>query len=239
MRAEVIQGEATTEMRRLIERGVRGQLVFLDVPYGLGVEAWDVIFDSDLVKRAAGLSFDLLHGGGSVYASCTQHILRQMMDILPYRRIVTWCKPNLPLRKGLKDWEWSTEFILAAPLGADFYFDKPEGEDARDYWRIPVENGFLNTDNFYHPCRKPVALMRRIIRATTKKGDTVIDPFAGSFSTAVACVIEGRNFIGVEQDESYCALGEARIKRAQGIPCDIPRPVRSEKVLPLFAEAVA
>jgi hypothetical protein len=65
-----------------------------------------------------------------------------------------------------------------------------------------------------HPTVKPVALMRWLVRLVTPPGGTVLDPFAGSGSTGVACVHEGMDFIGCEQDESYLNIARSRINHA-------------------------
>lgn len=62
-----------------------------------------------------------------------------------------------------------------------------------------------------HPCPVPVELMERIIKMTTKEGDTVLDPFMGGGTTAIACLNTGRNYIGFEIDSDYCKLAEERI----------------------------
>lgn len=67
-----------------------------------------------------------------------------------------------------------------------------------------------------HPCPVPVALMERIILMTTKDGDTVMDPFMGSGTTGVACKKLGRNFIGIELDETYFKIAEKRIEESLG-----------------------
>jgi len=63
-----------------------------------------------------------------------------------------------------------------------------------------------------HPTVKPVHLMAWLVRLVSKKGDIVLDPFAGSFTTGVACEMLNRNFIGIEQNEEYCQIGRARIE---------------------------
>jgi site-specific DNA-methyltransferase (adenine-specific) len=77
--------------------------------------------------------------------------------------------------------------------------------------------------NEFHPTQKPVGLLRWCLRRYTKEGDTILDPFAGSFSTGVACMLEKRNFVGIELSEEYCKIGEARMRRALLEPVDIPR----------------
>jgi site-specific DNA-methyltransferase (adenine-specific) len=66
-----------------------------------------------------------------------------------------------------------------------------------------------------HPTVKPVDLMRYLIRLVTPKGGTVLDPFMGSGTTAVAAIQEGANWIGCEREPEYVAIIEARIAAAQ------------------------
>jgi DNA modification methylase len=183
-------------------------LIFFDPPYGVNIAEWDRVFDAE---KAAALCLAKLKPGASLYATCSLHILPEMMRLLPYRRIITWCKPNLPLRKNLNEWEWSTEYILWITRGEPKTFHKPQGEDARDYWRIPLENGFLRNDDFNHPARKPEALLRRILLTSTDSGDTVIDPMFGSCTTGAACASTGRICYAIERNAGYFSDGCRRI----------------------------
>lgn len=63
-----------------------------------------------------------------------------------------------------------------------------------------------------HPCPVPVKLMERIILLTTNEGDTVLDPFMGSGTTAIACINTNRNYIGFEIDEKYYNIALERIR---------------------------
>jgi DNA modification methylase len=66
-----------------------------------------------------------------------------------------------------------------------------------------------------HPTVKPLALMRWLCRLTkTPTGGTVLDPFGGSGTTGVSAVLEGREFILIEQDPGYCDIARARIAEA-------------------------
>lgn len=62
----------------------------------------------------------------------------------------------------------------------------------------------------------PVDLPTFFIKAFSNKGDTVLDCFLGSGTTAVACVNTGRNFIGIELDDKYCDIANKRIQLALG-----------------------
>jgi len=68
----------------------------------------------------------------------------------------------------------------------------------------------INSQNLVHPNEKPVPLMRQLIEITTKPGDVILDPFAGSGSTLVAAVQTGRKYIGIEIDADYHALAQKR-----------------------------
>ena len=66
----------------------------------------------------------------------------------------------------------------------------------------------------FHPTVKPTDLMRYLCRLVTPPNGVVLDPFTGSGSTGKAAVLEGFNFIGVEQSEEYIKIAQARIESA-------------------------
>ena len=64
----------------------------------------------------------------------------------------------------------------------------------------------------HHPTIKPIELMRYLVRLTkTPTGGVVLDPFMGSGTTGCACVLEGREFIGIEREQEYIEIAEKRI----------------------------
>ena len=75
------------------------------------------------------------------------------------------------------------------------------------------QQGFItdSKDERYHPTQKPSELVALLIERYSKPGDTILDPFMGSGTTAVACIKTGRNFIGFELDEKYHAIAQQRI----------------------------
>jgi len=71
-------------------------------------------------------------------------------------------------------------------------------------------------DIFYdHPSQKPIMLMRKLIIENTNEGDTIFDPFTGSGTTALACYLEGRSFIGTELNKKYFDMAQERLRIAQ------------------------
>jgi len=63
-----------------------------------------------------------------------------------------------------------------------------------------------------HPTVKPIKLMEYLIKLVSPEGATILDPFMGSGTTAVACVKLNRKFIGIEKEEEYVKIAQARIK---------------------------
>lgn len=63
-----------------------------------------------------------------------------------------------------------------------------------------------------HPTVKPIGLMRWIVRLIVPPGSVVLDPFAGSGSTGIAAVLEGRQFVGIEREAEYVEIARARLR---------------------------
>ena len=88
-----------------------------------------------------------------------------------------------------------------------------KGAKLYDWWEInQVKN--VSKEKTKHPCQMPVEVMRRIIQILPDDA-TIIDPFMGSGTTGVACKELGRKFVGIELDERYFEIAEARIKYAE------------------------
>jgi len=67
----------------------------------------------------------------------------------------------------------------------------------------------------HHPTQKPLKLLRALVELTTRPGHVVLDPFAGSGSTAVAAQEAGRRYLAIERDPAYCAVIRGRLQAAR------------------------
>lgn len=122
--------------------------------------------------------------------------------------ILCWHKTNaLPTysNKYLSD----TEYLL--------YFRKGKGkcfpqsyEDAKTYYIAPINH--KDKKEWDHPTIKPLDITEKIIRNSSREGQTVLDPFMGSGTTGVACKNLNRKFIGIELDETYFKTAQRRLK---------------------------
>lgn len=91
-----------------------------------------------------------------------------------------------------------------------------------DVWEFPAESAH----RVGHPAPFPVELPRRLIELYTFRGDVVLDPFAGSGSTAVAALRAGRRFVAYEVDPDYAARAAARLEQERARLEGRPAPVR-------------
>jgi DNA modification methylase len=88
----------------------------------------------------------------------------------------------------------------------------------RSDWYIPVCTGKerIRIDGKKaHPTQKPEALLYRVILASTKPGDVVLDPFFGTGTTGAVAKKLGRRWIGIEKDERYVQIARQRIEQVQ------------------------
>lgn len=87
----------------------------------------------------------------------------------------------------------------------------PLGKNPGDVWEIPNVKA-KHPEKMDHPCQYPVALAQRLVRSLSRPGETVLDPFLGSGTTAVAALLENRNFIGVDVKAGYVQLTNDRLR---------------------------
>jgi len=72
-----------------------------------------------------------------------------------------------------------------------------------------------------HPTQKPLVLVERLVRAFSFRGENVIDPFAGSGTTLVACAKTSRNCLGIEINEKYAEIIRRRVKSSAQLSLEV------------------
>ena len=78
-----------------------------------------------------------------------------------------------------------------------------------------IQGDMKNKDERFHPTQKPTQIICQLLNYYTQENDLILDPFMGSFTTAVACHKLKRRFIGAELDEEYYRLGSERLRAEQ------------------------
>jgi modification methylase len=155
---------------------------------------------------------------------------------------VVWRKTNpMPNFKGRR-FQNAHETLIWAGRDADaksytFNYDalKAFNEDTqmRSDWLIPICSGaerLKDADGAkLHPTQKPEGLLHRVLIASSKPGDVVLDPFFGSGTTGAVAKKLGRRFIGVERDPGYAEAARARIAAAAPIDAQALELMRGKK----------
>jgi adenine-specific DNA-methyltransferase len=86
----------------------------------------------------------------------------------------------------------------------------PLGKNPSDVWEIPnVKSNHVEKTN--HPCQFPVGLVERLVLSLTNEGDSVLDPYLGVGSSAVAAMKNGRHAYGCDLVPEYVEIAEQRI----------------------------
>lgn len=181
-------------------------------------------FNLEWLKRCQ----TLLKKNGTLWVSGTHHVIHsigfamQQLDMKILNEI-TWQKPNPPPNLSCRYFTHSTETILWAAknekskhhFNYDLMRSENDGKQMKSVWTIKPP---AKAEKVYgkHPTQKPLGLLDRIIRASTNKGDLVLDPFCGSATTGVGCMKTGRNFVGIESDINYINIAKLRIERENG-----------------------
>jgi len=106
----------------------------------------------------------------------------------------------------------------------------------RSDWLFPICTGaerLTDSDGEkVHPTQKPEALLHRVLSATTKPGDVVLDPFFGTGTTGAVAKKLGRHFIGIEREDSYIAAAIKRIAAVRPYSAEAIAPVQTKRSAP-------
>ena len=200
--------------------------------------AWDksLGFQSEIDFHEAWIRecLRVLKPNGSIAISGTYHSIYKcgyLLQKLDCRIIndITWFKPNGAPALAGRNFTASHETILWASKGKkakhtfnyaiskswDVSNDKiyKFGKQMRSVWSIP-STPKREKSHGIHPTQKPFEVLRRLIAMCSSEGHVVLDPFCGSGTTGVACVILKRNFIGIDLDKSYLEIATKRMKNA-------------------------
>ena len=149
-----------------------------------------------------------------------------MLNELDFRILncITWAKTNPPPNLSCRFFTHSTEFILWARKSKKIphYFNYElmkeinGGTQMRDLWSLPAIAKWEKTCG-KHPTQKPLPLLARIILASTKENDWILDPFAGSSTTGIAASILNRCFLGIDRKSDFLDLSKARRQEIENI----------------------
>lgn len=166
----------------------------------------------------------LLKKNGTIWVSGTHHVIHSVghaMQQLGLKILndITWEKPNPPPNLSCRYFTHSTETIIWASKNEKsrhlFHYQlmrqKNGGKQMKTVWNIKPPT--KSEKKFgKHPTQKPIALLKRIMEASTNERDLIFDPFAGSSTTGVAAVLCQRKFVGCELEDEFICLSNKRLE---------------------------
>ncbi|MCZ0931956.1 MAG: site-specific DNA-methyltransferase [Oligoflexia bacterium] len=191
----------------------------------------DFAFHSSWIKACRRV----LKPTGTIWISGTYHSIYQCgfaLQMAGYRILndIAWFKPNASPNIGCRCFSASHETLIWAckeqkakytfnyedmkfgSWGKDF-IKKPE-KQMRSVWAIkttPLSEKTVGK----HPTQKPLELLNRILQASTKEGDVVLDPFTGSSSAEISAYSLSRSFIGIDNNRQFLNLSIKRFKEVK------------------------
>jgi len=197
----------------------------------------DFNFHSNWIKACRRV----LKPEGTIWISGTYHSIYQCghaLQLAGYKILndISWFKPNAAPNLSGRYFTASHETLIWArkeekakhtfnylhmknsSWPEDFF--KKEKMQMRSAWHIPenedvwVEGTPKLQEKIFgkHPTQKPLAVLDRIIQASTNKGDIILDPFTGSSTTGISAIKNGRKFIGIDMEKNYLDLSIKRFK---------------------------
>lgn len=178
------------------------------------------VFNSLFLKEARRV----LKPQGTLWVFGSLHNIYEvgyLMKKFDYRILnnITWQKLNPPPNLSCRMFTHSTETIIWARkyqkvphfFNYNLMRNHNQGKQMKDVWSTPVIQQYERKFG-KHPTQKPLSIIKRMIEASTTERMTILDPFVGSGTTAVACQSLNRYCIGIDSSSEYLAIAKRRLE---------------------------
>ena len=170
--------------------------------------------------------YRILKDNGTIWISGTLHNIYSIGMALEEERFkiinnITWQKTNPPPNLACKTFTHSTETILWARkdlknIKYTFNYilmkEINNNKQMKDVWTTSLTKPSEKKCG-KHPTQKPLEILDRIILASTKEKDLILDPFCGSSTTGISAVRLNRRYIGIDNEKGYIELSIRRYKK--------------------------
>ena len=208
-----------------------------DDQIGTSDESYDLYHER--MQRVWQECYDALADDGTMWVVVDTVMDRGDLQLLPYhiaeraeecgfvlQDMVTWYKPTAIAGMSERNVVNKKEYVVYLSKSKEHTFRDERGENGSEdpavesghrlgnLWRHPVKRGSAG-QNVLHKAPYPISLINRIVEVSTDVGDTVLDPFFGSGTTAYSALDLGRNCIGFELNEEFREVIEERLAPIQ------------------------
>ena len=172
--------------------------------------------------------YRVLKDNGTIWISGTLHNIYSIGMALEEEGFkiinnITWQKTNPPPNIACKAFTHSTETILWAKkdlkkskytFNYNLMKELNDNKQMKDVWTTSLTKPSEKKQG-KHPTQKPLEILNRIILASTKENDLILDPFCGSSTTGIAAVKLNRRYIGIDNEKEYIELSKRRYKEIE------------------------
>lgn len=180
---------------------------------------WDRVTSLDNInefnRRWLSACRNVLKNDGTIWVSGTYHNIFSVATCLvelgfKVLNIIVWQKSDAKPTLSRNYFNFTTEYLVWARksekvthyFNCDLMQQLNGGARMGDVWRIPFVASWEMKQG-KHPTQKPLRLLYRIILSSTREGEIILDPFAGSCTTGIAANLLGRKFIGIDQSKEF------------------------------------
>ena len=235
---KLYHGDCLEVMDKLIEQGVKVDMILTDPPYGTTDCKWDSVIPFDEMWKRLN---KLIKSNGAIVLFGSEPFSSQLRcsNLKQFKYDWVWNKkkpgnimlakyqpmkitetisvfsknkhnyyPIMEPREKVK----KTKCYSVGDTMGDKVVDTSQKVYNEKYPKNLLEFSNANQKGKVHPTQKPVALLEYLIKTYTNEGEVVLDFTMGSGSTGVACVNTNRKFIGIELDENYFNIAKERIE---------------------------
>lgn len=181
-------------------------------------------------RQWLALAREKMKDNATIWISGTMHNIFSVGQILTelgfkILNVITWQKTNPPPNFSKRFFTHSTEQIIWArkceKVPHCYNYDvmrKINGESQmKDVWTLPAIQRWEKSCG-KHPTQKPLAVLTRIILASTKPTAWILDPFAGGSTTGIAANLLNRRFLGIDLEEEFLRLSKSRKREIEAAP---------------------
>ena len=248
-KVKLLYGDCLELMKDIPDKSV--DMILTDPPYlhvkgGMKSKRFNVgrvwSSDSRMVKEMSDFDkkeiFKFLDVSLRVLKKANVYIFCSKLQLIHYFEYISEYNANVPKSKALKYdlliWDKLDNRMMSSKFHAsDIEYIVRIYEQGVSLNKVWNEDGKKSDSDHYmklqsfkkpigeHTTQKPVELIKRLIRISSRENDLVLDPFMGSGTTGVACINTNRNFIGIELDDEYFEIAKRRISEAQNTPKQI------------------
>ncbi|MCE7743867.1 MAG: hypothetical protein GPJ52_01905 [Candidatus Heimdallarchaeota archaeon] len=222
---KIIHGDFFDKIKKIKDDSI--DLLFVDPPYNILPEDWDT-FESKKAFRAfceswLNLVIPKVKDTGRIYICSSQehkYLFYSFMQSNPtlflkfhFGQEIIWHykNNNKPSNRKLYRYAYEPIFYLYGKKAEELNFP-PEsyGETQNNVWTINIPQN-NHSEGKFHKAQKPLELLRRIVLTGSREEDLILDPFAGSGTTGVACEELGRKYILIEKEKEHVEIIKGRL----------------------------